>query len=92
MPPRDCVSRLIAYESGEFGFADTVALFQELIDSGLAWELQGHYGRTAARLIEAGYCRRADGESDPETGCRHVWGGDDVCVHCGQANSDRYPW
>lgn len=33
--------------------------FQSLIDSGEVWYLQGWYGRTAIRLIEAGLCERA---------------------------------
>lgn len=33
-----------------------VAAWQFLIDSGIAWQLQGFYGRTAARLIEDGIC------------------------------------
>ncbi len=33
---------------------DEVEFFQELVDSGLAWSLQGSYGRTAKDLIEAG--------------------------------------
>ena len=48
------VGRIIAYESGELSDEETVELFQDLVDSGLAWQLQGHYGRTAAALIEAG--------------------------------------
>ena len=33
--------------------------WQHLIDTGLAWKLQGWFGRRAKRLIEAGYCREA---------------------------------
>ena len=50
------VTKIIAYEQGEMEQAEVVQFFQELIDSGLAWQLQGHYGRTARRLIEAGLC------------------------------------
>ena len=52
----DYVGALMAYESGELSDDDIVVLFQHLIDTGLAWKLQGHYGRTAMRLVEAGYC------------------------------------
>lgn len=48
--------RIIDYEMGLLDFDEVVALFQELIDTGLAWQLQGHYGRVAASLIRAGYC------------------------------------
>jgi len=45
---------LFAYEAGELDEVETVELFQELIDTGLVWSLQGHYGRTAAALLEQG--------------------------------------
>lgn len=32
------------------------AAWQGLIDSGVVWTLQGWFGRTAMRLIEAGVC------------------------------------
>jgi hypothetical protein len=49
------LDRLIAYEVGELNGAETIELFAELIRSGLAWSLQGYYGRTASRLIELGF-------------------------------------
>lgn len=33
-----------------------LSAWQHLIDTGLAWSLQGAFGRTAARLIEEGHC------------------------------------
>jgi len=50
------VDKVIRYESGEMNEDETIQFFQELIDSGLAWSLQGHYGRTASSLIEEGLC------------------------------------
>lgn len=50
------VQKIMDYEAGAMNEEDTIAFFQELIDSGMAWTLQGHYGRTAQALIEAGEC------------------------------------
>ena len=33
-----------------------IEAWQTLIDSGLAWRLQGWFGRTAQRLIDDGIC------------------------------------
>lgn len=53
----DQLDFIIRYESGQIeDEAEFVAGFQHLIDTGLAWQLQGHYGRTAAVLIENGSC------------------------------------
>tara|TARA_Y100000296_G_scaffold68905_1_gene82351 strand:- start:229 stop:459 length:231 start_codon:yes stop_codon:yes gene_type:complete len=48
------IDAIIAYETGVLSDDDAVILFQGLVNSGLAWQLQGHYGRTAAALIRNG--------------------------------------
>ncbi len=35
-----------------------IEAWQHLIDTGLAWSLQGFFGRQAMSLIEAGICHR----------------------------------
>lgn len=52
----DTVAKIIAFEEGDLDDAAIIDLFQELIDSGLAWQLQGVYGRTASALIDEGWC------------------------------------
>ena len=54
----DFIDKIIAYESGELTDQQLVYFFAELVQSGLAWTLQGHYGRTASALIDAGYIDR----------------------------------
>jgi hypothetical protein len=36
-----------------------VEAWQTLIDTGLCWQLQGFFGRTAQRLIDSGVCHRS---------------------------------
>lgn len=47
---------LIRYENDEMTNEEEVVFFQKLIDTGMAWTLQGHYGRQAQRYIEEGLC------------------------------------
>jgi len=49
---------IIDYEEGNLSAKQEAAFFQKLIDTGMAWTLQGHYGRNAERLIKAGRCTR----------------------------------
>jgi len=39
-----------------------IEAWQHLIDTGLAWELQGSFGRQAVRLIDAGICHHKSSE------------------------------
>lgn len=55
----DVLAQLIRYENDELNNEQVVALFQELVDTGLAWTLQGSYGRAAAVLIQQGYIHAA---------------------------------
>ena len=50
------VDFIIRFESGEATDEEIIEEFQKMIDSGVVWQLQGFYGRTAASLIDAGYC------------------------------------
>jgi len=52
--PLDLTGSIIAYEGGELNEEETIELFQHLLDTGLVNQLQGHYGRTARGLLEAG--------------------------------------
>jgi hypothetical protein len=54
---QNLTERIVAYESGELDQDQTIQLFQELYDSGMVWKLQGHYGRLAFQLLEAGLIR-----------------------------------
>ena len=55
----DELSFLMDYESGQLSEDAMIEGFQHLIDTGLCWKLQGHYGRTATYLIQQGICEAA---------------------------------
>jgi hypothetical protein len=50
-------NKVIAYESGEMTADEIIEFYQELIDTGMAWKLQGSYGRMASALLKAGVCK-----------------------------------
>ena len=50
----DLVEQLAAWTEGKLTEDETVDLFQQLVDTGQAWTLDGHTSRTATDLIEAG--------------------------------------
>jgi len=54
MYPKELAHLIELYEGGELGEADTLALFQDLIDTGIAWELQVHYAEQAKDLLMEG--------------------------------------
>lgn len=48
------VNKIMEFEQGTLDESGVIALFQDLVDTGMAWSLQGSYGRAATALIEAG--------------------------------------
>ena len=57
----DVVSWIMEYEDGSLDEEGIINGFQHLIDNGMAWTLQGHYGRMARDLIAMGYCTKKEG-------------------------------
>ena len=51
----DILEGIMAYEAGEMNEEQEINFFQKLVNNGMAWSLQGHYGRVATQLIEAGF-------------------------------------
>lgn len=54
----DLVDNIIRYEEGDMTTNELLQFFCKLIETGMAWTLQGHYGRTANELIKNGYISR----------------------------------
>lgn len=48
------IDSIIAFEQGDLDDEQIVNLFQQLVDDGTVWSLQGSYGRMAAALINEG--------------------------------------
>ncbi|KQX37010.1 hypothetical protein ASD97_09980 [Streptomyces sp. Root63] len=56
---------MMSYEAGELDSDDSLDLFSDLIKSGMAWKLQGHWGRTAKALIDRGMIDEESGDITP---------------------------
>ena len=50
----DVSENISAYENGKLDDAAIDKLFQHLVDTGLVWELEGHYSKIAVELAELG--------------------------------------
>lgn len=50
----DLMRRVVQYESEANSLEWIVQLFADLIATGLAWQLQGRYGREAKAMIDEG--------------------------------------
>lgn len=61
------IDKIIAYENGELDHDAILDLFANLVQTGMVWKLQGHYGRTAAHLIETGLISRDGKRLDTAT-------------------------
>jgi hypothetical protein len=60
------IDSIIAYENGDLDAEETLELFGTLLRTGQAWTLQGHYGRTASALVEAGWLTATGERTDRE--------------------------
>ncbi len=54
----DLTNRIIEFETGTATEEQVIELFQYLVDTGLAWSLQGSYGRIAQNWIENGLIKK----------------------------------
>jgi len=50
----------MGFEGGYISEAEIVEGFQNLINDGTVWRLQGFYGRTAKALIDQWFCKPAN--------------------------------
>jgi len=61
-PAFDMVGSIMAFEQGTLEEEDVLKLFQHLVDTGMAWSLQGSYGRAAKSLLDQGLIQPANSD------------------------------
>ena len=59
MTKAELKTKLMAYECGALEEYEVEDLFQELVNSGLAWQLGKHIGDEIAIMLQLGKLRRA---------------------------------
>ena len=52
----DCCAIIEGFDGEDHDEEEIFAAFQQLINTGVVWQLQGFYGRTAKHLIDSGVC------------------------------------
>lgn len=52
--PMNLMSQILDYEAGILEEDEMVEMFQDLYETGLLWQLQGHYQRTFQDLVVSG--------------------------------------
>ncbi len=67
-PAFDQVGAIMAFEQGSLDDEGIIELFQHLVDTGLAWQLQGSYGRAAKQLLDQGLIRPANSDKQDAYG------------------------
>lgn len=58
----DLIDKIIRYEQDDMSHEEIIQMFQELMNTGLIFGLQGSYQRTATRLMNAGLITIPQGE------------------------------
>lgn len=54
IPHLSMFDAMMAWENGNISEGEAIYLFQTLVNNGMAWTLQGMYGRQAKRMLDAG--------------------------------------
>ncbi|WP_432006332.1 DUF7417 domain-containing protein [Streptomyces parvus] len=61
---KDIATDLMEFDAGNLDPRETLELFALLVKSGLAWTLQGTYGRTAQWMISEGWLTEDGGVTE----------------------------